>query len=85
MKLFWLDEAEPEFGVYDYDNYRYYAGPVLEVGNIYPRMYAKTFFDGMTAAGEKQVINLLRCAGWQSEIWRSGVVRRYSLLFPFFA
>ncbi|MWP22006.1 family 31 glucosidase, partial [Escherichia coli] len=49
VKLFWLDEAEPEFGVYDYDNYRYYAGPVLEVGNIYPRMYAKTFFDGMTA------------------------------------
>lgn len=62
VKLFWLDEAEPEFGVYDYDNYRYYAGPVLEVGNIYPRMYAKTFFDGMQAAGEKQVINLLRCA-----------------------
>ncbi|WP_289509389.1 TIM-barrel domain-containing protein, partial [Escherichia coli] len=62
VKLFWLDEAEPEFGVYDYDNYRYYAGPVLEVGNIYPRMYAKTFFDGMTAGGEKQVINLLRCA-----------------------
>ena len=29
VKLFWLDEAEPEFGVYDYDNYRYYAGPVL--------------------------------------------------------
>ncbi|WP_236633268.1 ABC transporter permease subunit, partial [Salmonella enterica] len=39
VKLFWLDEAEPEFSVYDYDNYRYHAGPVLEVGNIYPRMY----------------------------------------------
>ncbi|MDI4740187.1 hypothetical protein MJN54_31550, partial [Salmonella enterica subsp. enterica serovar Kentucky] len=35
VKLFWLDEAEPEFSVYDYDNYRYHAGPVLEVGNIY--------------------------------------------------
>lgn len=62
VKLFWLDEAEPEFSVYDYDNYRYHAGPVLEVGNIYPRMYAKTFFDGMKADGEEQVINLLRCA-----------------------
>lgn len=62
VKLFWLDEAEPEFSVYDYDNYRYHAGPVLEVGNIYPRMYAKTFFDGMQAAGEKHIINLLRCA-----------------------
>lgn len=62
VKLFWLDEAEPEFSVYDYDNYRYHAGPVLEVGNIYPRMFAKTFFDGMKAEGEEQVINLLRCA-----------------------
>lgn len=51
VTLFWLDEAEPEFSVYDYDNYRYHAGPVLEVGNIYPRMYAKTF-DGMKADGE---------------------------------
>ena len=32
------------------------------MGNIYPRMYAKTFFDGMKADGEDQVINLLRCA-----------------------
>lgn len=62
VKLFWLDEAEPEYSVYDYDNYRYHAGPVLEVGNIYPRLYAQTFFDGMKAAGEDQVINLLRCA-----------------------
>ncbi|CBG86798.1 glycoside hydrolase family 31 protein [Citrobacter rodentium] len=62
VKLFWLDEAEPEFSVYDYDNYRYHTGPVLETGNIYPRMYARTFFDGMRAAGEQQIINLLRCA-----------------------
>ena len=24
IKVFWLDEAEPEFSVYDYDNYRYF-------------------------------------------------------------
>ena len=24
--LFWLDEAEPEYGVYDFDLYRYEAG-----------------------------------------------------------
>ena len=26
VKVFWLDEAEPEYSVYDFDNYRYYAG-----------------------------------------------------------
>ncbi|AEE97364.1 glycoside hydrolase family 31 protein [Mahella australiensis] len=62
IKIFWLDEAEPEYSVYDYDNYRYYMGPVMQVGNIYPVMYAKTFFDGMMAAGQQNVVNLLRCA-----------------------
>ncbi|MFA5658861.1 MAG: TIM-barrel domain-containing protein, partial [Oscillospiraceae bacterium] len=61
-KIFWLDEAEPEYTVYDYDNYRYYLGSNLEVGNIYPVMYAKTFFDGMKEEGMENPLNLLRCA-----------------------
>ncbi|TCL59758.1 alpha-D-xyloside xylohydrolase [Hydrogenispora ethanolica] len=62
IRLFWLDEAEPEYSVYDYDNYRYHLGTDLEIGNIYPVMYAKTFFDGMTGAGQQNVLNLIRCA-----------------------
>ncbi|HIU77049.1 MAG TPA: DUF4968 domain-containing protein [Candidatus Pelethocola excrementipullorum] len=62
IKVFWLDEAEPEYTVYDFENYRYHLGPNVQVGNIYPAMYAKTFFDGMKAEGQKNVINLLRCA-----------------------
>lgn len=62
VRIFWLDEAEPEYTVYDFDNYRYYKGTNLQVGNIYPVMHAKTFFDGMTEAGQEQVVNLLRCA-----------------------
>src|SRR5580700_10037828 len=41
VRIFWLDEAEPEYSVYDFDNYRYYAGTDLQVGNIYPRNYAQ--------------------------------------------
>ena len=26
IKVFWLDEAEPEYTAYDFDNYRYYPG-----------------------------------------------------------
>ncbi len=62
IKLFWLDEAEPEYTAYDFDNYRYHMGTNLEVGNIYPAMYAKAFFDGMKEEGQENVINLLRCA-----------------------
>lgn len=62
VRIFWLDEAEPEYAAYDFDNYRYYLGPNVQVGNCYPAMYAKTFFDGMRAEGQEQVVNLLRCA-----------------------
>lgn len=62
IQLFWLDEAEPEYSVYDFDNYRYHLGPDVQVGNIYPVMYAQTFFEGMQAEGQKNILNLLRCA-----------------------
>ncbi len=62
IKAFWLDEAEPEFTVYDFDNYRYHEGPNVSIGNIFPLMYAKTFFDGMKSKGQENIVNLLRCA-----------------------
>ena len=62
IKIFWLDEAEPEYSVYDFDNYRYYLGPNVQIGNIYPKCYAQTFYEGMEAQGQENIINLLRCA-----------------------
>lgn len=62
IKIFWLDEAEPEYKYYDFDLYRYHLGPDVQVGNIYPAMFAKTFFDGMNAEGQENIINLIRCA-----------------------
>jgi alpha-D-xyloside xylohydrolase len=62
IKIFWLDEAEPEYGPYDWDIYRYYAGPVQQCANIYPEMYAKGFADGLKEAGEKDTMSLVRCA-----------------------
>ncbi|OAF56985.2 hypothetical protein VC83_05774 [Pseudogymnoascus destructans] len=46
IKVFWLDEAEPEYTAYDFDNYRYHAGSNLAIGNIYPVEYARTFYEG---------------------------------------
>lgn len=62
IKIFWLDEAEPEYSVYDFDNYRYFEGTNAQIGNIYPVMYAKAFFDGMKNEGQENIVNLLRCA-----------------------
>lgn len=62
VKVFWLDEAEPEYSIYDFDIYRYHKGPNVEVGNIYPRDYAKTFYQGMEQEGQENIVNLLRCA-----------------------
>lgn len=62
IHTFWLDEAEPEYTYYDFDLYRYYLGPNVQIGNLYPMLYAKGFYDGMKAEGQKEVLNLLRCA-----------------------
>ncbi|MCR4739133.1 MAG: glycoside hydrolase family 31 protein [Lachnospiraceae bacterium] len=62
VRLFWLDEAEPEYSVYDFDNYRYHLGTDLMVGNIYPYDYAGAFYEGMKEQGQEEIVNLIRCA-----------------------
>lgn len=62
VRMFWLDEAEPSFSVWDYDNYRFHLGPMLKIGNLYPVCYARAFYEGMTNAGQTEVVNLIRCA-----------------------
>ncbi|KAJ0319023.1 hypothetical protein Brms1b_003998 [Colletotrichum noveboracense] len=83
VKTFWLDQAEPEYSVYDFDNYRYFLGPNLQVGNIYPRDYARTFFDGMRESGQENPVNLLRCAWAGSQkygalVWSGDIASSWS-------
>lgn len=85
IKLFWLDEAEPEYNVYDFDNYRYYMGSNLQIGNIYPQLYSKTFFDGMRLANQENIINLVRCAWAGSQrygalVWSGDIHSNYETL-----
>ena len=62
IRCFWLDEAEPEYGCYDFDLYRYYAGPAMQCSNVYPVGYAKGFYDGLKEQGETEIMSLVRCA-----------------------
>ena len=59
---FWLDNSEPDYGVYDFDNYRYYDMPALACSNLYPQLYSRIFFDPMVKDQGENVVNLLRCA-----------------------
>ncbi len=81
--MFWLDEAEPELGIqgfeypnllpYDYENLRYHLGNGLEVSNIYPFYYAQAFEEGLQSVGEKEAVNLIRCAWLGSQRFRAVV------------
>ncbi|NLB90911.1 MAG: family 31 glucosidase, partial [Clostridiales bacterium] len=62
IRIFWLDEAEPEFTNYEFEFYRYHLGANLEVGNIYPKVYAQMAYEGMEKQGQENIVNLLRCA-----------------------
>ncbi|MCE5343913.1 MAG: glycoside hydrolase family 31 protein, partial [Eubacteriales bacterium] len=60
VRVFWLDEAEPEYGTYDFENYRYDLGSNTQIGNVYPQMYSRGFYEGMVACGQKNPVNLVR-------------------------
>ena len=62
IDAFWLDNSEPDYGVYEFENYRYFSGPALAVSNLYPQLYSRAFYDGMRKENRGPVVNLLRCA-----------------------
>lgn len=62
IRTFWLDEAEPEFALYDFDAYRFDAGPGRAVTNLYPQTFSRAVFDGQRGDGETEIVNLVRCA-----------------------
>ncbi|OQE19117.1 hypothetical protein PENSTE_c016G07390 [Penicillium steckii] len=83
IKVFWLDEAEPEYSIYDFDIFRYHAGSNLQIGNIFPKEYARGFYEGMKAEGQTNIINLLRCAWAGSQrygalVWSGDIASSWS-------
>lgn len=90
IDMFWLDEAEPEYTVYDFDNYRYHLGTDLQVGNVYPLMHARAFWEGQCAAGQKDVCNLIRSAWVGSQkygvvLWSGDIQGNFETLRDQFA
>lgn len=63
VRMFWMDEAEPEIEPLEYKNIRYYRGNGLEVSNIYPYNFAQAIYEGQKESGQIEIINLIR-SGW---------------------
>ncbi|SMG20632.1 glycoside hydrolase family 31 protein [Agreia pratensis] len=83
IRTFWLDEAEPEYGVYDYDNFRYAAGPNVQIGNIYPQSFSRGFYEGQRADGQTEIVNLVRTAWAGSQrygalVWSGDIHSTYA-------
>ncbi len=90
IDMFWLDEAEPEYSAYDFDNYRYYKGAALKVANSYPMYHAKAFYDGLKSEGREDIVNLLRCAWVGSQkyaalVWSGDILSNFAALRDQFA
>lgn len=62
IDYFWLDNAEPDSAVYQFDNMRYYTGRSAKVGLEYPKNYLKVVSEGAVNDGEKMPISLIRSA-----------------------
>ena len=69
----------------DPDNLRYHLGNGLEVANLYPLFYAQGFYEGMRAEGEKEILNLCRCAWAGSQrygaaVWSGDIASTFEAL-----
>jgi alpha-D-xyloside xylohydrolase len=63
IKIYWLDDSEPDLDPMDHENLRFHAGNGAAVANLYPLLNARTFYDGLRAQGETEILTLSR-SGW---------------------
>jgi alpha-D-xyloside xylohydrolase len=86
IKVWWLDACEPELTeANDPKNLRYHIGNGVEVGNTYPLMNQKAFYDGMKAAGETEFVMLARSAWAGSQkygaaVWSGDIFSNFETL-----
>jgi alpha-D-xyloside xylohydrolase len=85
VRVFWLDADEPELMPMHAENIRYALGTGLEVTNIYPLLHQQGFYEGMRAAGHKEIVNLSRSAwaGTQrygAAVWSGDIRSRFEVL-----
>ncbi len=72
-RVFWLDACEPDIYPDHQENLRYALGDGRVVGNLYPLCHQQGIFEGLRAAGERDVITLCRSAWAGSQRYGAAV------------
>ena len=62
IKTFWLDPCDEFHQVKDYDQVIFHIGPAKECHAWFPIAHQKNIYEGMLAAGEKEVVTICRNA-----------------------
>ena len=63
VDMIWLDNAEPDYVRYDFDQYRYHIGTALSCSCIWPQYFSRMIREGRMKDGETNPVSLLR-SGW---------------------
>ena len=84
IDAYWLDACEPEMIPFQPQNVRLYAGPALEVGNLYPLRHQQMAFEGLQKEGH-EVLTLSRCAWLGSQrygaaLWNGDIQSTWACL-----
>ena len=85
VKLWWLDNDEPDVNPWHPENLRFHLGNGLEVANLYPLMHQMAFHEGMRAEGETEILTLSRSAWAGSQrygtaVWSGDVASTFDAL-----
>ena len=85
VKLFWLDNDEPDINPWRPENLRFYLGNGLEVANIYPLLLQADFYEGLRSEGETEIVSLSRSAWAGSQrygavIWSGDIESNFESL-----
>jgi len=85
VRLWWLDNDEPDINPWNPQNLRFHLGNGIEVANLYPLLHQLAFYEGMREAGETEIVTLSR-SGWagsqrtSSVIWSGDIASTFEAL-----
>jgi alpha-D-xyloside xylohydrolase len=85
VKLWWLDNDEPDVNPWNPENLRFHLGNGVEVANLYPLLHQMGFYEGMRAAGETEILTLSRSAWagsqrFASVVWSGDIASTFESL-----
>jgi len=78
IRTFWLDPCDDVHLLQDYDQVLFHIGPAKECHAWFPVAHQKNIYEGLLAAGEKEVVTICRNA-WAGKPALRGLAPRLTI------